>query len=69
MKQWAGTVIGRGSNEGEARQDAQRQMWGPYGMSPSFATACLRHNERNKIISSGACRQCFMEYQLYYAPC
>lgn len=36
MKQWAGTVIGRGSNEGEARQDAQRQMWGPYGMSPEL---------------------------------
>ncbi|OAT70082.1 hypothetical protein AWB85_01395 [Mycobacteroides immunogenum] len=36
MKQWAGAVIGRGSNEGEARQDAERQMWGPYGMAPEL---------------------------------
>lgn len=36
MKQWAGTVIGHGSNEAEARQDAERQMWGPYGMAPEL---------------------------------
>ncbi|OHU25178.1 hypothetical protein BKG77_17635 [Mycobacteroides chelonae] len=36
MKQWAGAVIGHGSNEPEARQDAERQMWGPYGMAPEL---------------------------------
>ncbi|WP_020099498.1 hypothetical protein [Mycobacterium sp. 360MFTsu5.1] len=36
MKQWAGTVIGRGPDEGAARADAERQMWGPYGMSPEL---------------------------------
>lgn len=36
MKQWAGTVIGHGADPGQAQADAERQKWGPYGMSPEL---------------------------------
>jgi hypothetical protein len=34
MPQHAGTVTGHGPNEGAAREDAERQKWGPYGNMP-----------------------------------
>ena len=33
---WAGSVTGHGANFGEARADAERQKWGPYGMAPEL---------------------------------
>ncbi len=36
IKQWAGTVIGHGADLGQAQADAERQKWGPYGMSPEL---------------------------------
>ncbi|ADG98731.1 conserved hypothetical protein [Segniliparus rotundus DSM 44985] len=34
IPQHAGTVTGHGPNEGAAREDAERQKWGPYGNMP-----------------------------------
>lgn len=36
MKQWAGPLIGHGADPGQAQADAERQKWGPYGMSPEL---------------------------------
>ena len=36
MPQHAGTVDGFGENEGEAREDAERKKWGPYGNMPNL---------------------------------